>query len=285
MLREELRRADDAKVAIGHFNVSELVALQAVTAAARELHAPVLVGVSESERAFIGVRQIEALVRSIRDEYGLPIFLNADHTHSLAKAIEAARAGFDSVVFDASALPFAENASQTKKAVEDLKSINPSIVVEGEIGDIGTGSEIHREAPSSARVLSTVEEAKEFVNSTGVDVLAPAVGNMHGMTGGMAAGKVRKRLDIGRIREIKAATRVFMTLHGGSGTDDDDLRQAIKAGMTVVHVNTELRIAWRHGVEEGLARDPVEIAPYKILPAALERMRQVVLSRLELFRN
>jgi fructose-bisphosphate aldolase class II len=101
----------------------------------------------------------------------------------------------------------------------------------------------------------------------------------------MAAGKVRKRLDIGRIREIKAATRVFMTLHGGSGTDDDDLRQAIKAGMTVVHVNTELRIAWRHGVEEGLARDPVEIAPYKILPAALERMRQVVLSRLELFRN
>jgi fructose-bisphosphate aldolase class II len=162
MLREELRRADDAKVAIGHFNVSELVALQAVTAAARELHAPVLVGVSESERAFIGVRQIEALVRSIRDEYGLPIFLNADHTHSLAKAIEAARAGFDSVVFDASALPFAENASQTKKAVEDLKSINPSIVVEGEIGDIGTGSEIHREAPSSARVSRRSEGIREF---------------------------------------------------------------------------------------------------------------------------
>src|SRR5215475_4299032 len=142
-LRDVLDQAQKNGVAIGHFNVADLVLLKAVFAAARELKVPVLVGASEGEREFIGVRQIAALVRSLREEFDFPIFLNADHTHSLEKAVEAARAGFDSVVFDLSALPFDENMRQTKVAVEALKAINPAILVEGEIGDIGTGSEIH----------------------------------------------------------------------------------------------------------------------------------------------
>jgi len=97
--------------------------------------------------SFFGVRQIAALVRSLLEECDCPIFLNADHTHSLAKAIEAARAGFDAIVFDLSALPFEQNVRQTKEAVETLKTINSALLVEGEIGDIGTGSEIHEKAP------------------------------------------------------------------------------------------------------------------------------------------
>jgi ketose-bisphosphate aldolase len=282
-LRAVLQDAQAKGDAVGHFNISDLVLLKAVLAGARELNVPVVVGLSEGEREFVGTRTIGAVVRSLREEYDFPIFLNADHTHSLAKGIEAAKAGFDAIVFDLSALPFEENIRQTKQAVEALKAINPSMMVEGEIGDIGTGSEIHDAAPDLAKGLSSPEEAKQYVESTGVDILAPAVGNMHGMLRSMIKGETKKRLDIERIAGIKRATGTFLTLHGASGTDDDDLRRAIAAGVNVVHINTELRVAWRRGLEQGLSKMPDEVVPYKVFPPAVEAVKQVVLSRLRLF--
>jgi fructose-bisphosphate aldolase, class II len=213
------------------------------------LKVPVLIGVSEGERDFIGVRQIAALVRSLREEFSFPIFLNADHTHSLTRAMEAARSGFDSIVFDRSSMPFETNRRETKEAVVTLKSINPAILVEGEIGDIGTGSEVREQAQSLSSSLTTPAEAKQFVEATGIDILAPAVGNTHGMLKSMVQGGTKKRLDVARIAQIKTAVQVPLTLHGGSGTDDKDLRQAIAAGINIIHINTELRIAWRRGVE------------------------------------
>ena len=277
----ELARKD--RVALGHFNVSDLVVLKAVFSSAQELRVPVLVGASEGEREFMGVRQIAAVVRSLREEFDFPIFLNADHTHTLEKAIEAARAGFDTVVFDGSALSFEENARQTKEAVEALKAINPAILVEGEIGNIGTGSEIHQFAPDLSKYLTSPAEAKQFVEFTGVDVLAPAVGNMHGMSQKMVEGENKKRLDIQRIAAIRTAARVPLTLHGGSGTDDDDLRQAIAAGISIVHINTELRVAWRSGLEAGLSAQLNEVVPYKILPFAVTSVKLVACARLRLF--
>jgi fructose-bisphosphate aldolase class II len=282
-LRDVLQQAQKNGVAVGHFNVADLVLLKAVFAAAQELKVPVMVGVSEGEREFLGVRQIAALVRSLREEFDFPIFLNADHTHSLAKAVEAAKAGFDSIVFDLSALPFEENVRQTKEAIGVLKAINPDILIEGEIGDIGTGSEIHDTAPDLTRGLTSPEQAKQYVDATGVDILAPAVGNMHGMLKSMVEGETKKHLDIPRIAAIKAATQVPLTLHGGSGTEDEDFRRAIAAGINVVHINTELRVAWRRGLEEGLAKKPDDVVPYKILPFAVEAVKQVALSRLRLF--
>jgi fructose-bisphosphate aldolase class II len=284
-LRNVLEQAQENGVAVGHFNVADLVLLKAVFAAAQELQVPVIVGASEGEREFMGVRQIAVVVRSLGDEFDFPIFLNADHTHSLAKAVEAAKAGFDSIVFDLSALPFEENIRQTKEAVVALKAINPAILVEGEIGDIGTGSEIHVKAPDLSKGLTSHVEAKQFVESTGIDVLAPAVGNMHGMLKSMVQGETRKHLDIARIAQIKSATRIPLTLHGGSGTDDEDLRKAIAAGINIVHINTELRVAWRRGLEEGLTKKPDEVVPYKVLPFAVEAVKQVALSRLKLFNN
>jgi fructose-bisphosphate aldolase class II len=282
-LRNALEQSQKDGVAIGHFNVSDLVLLKAVVAAARDLKVPVAVGASEGEREFFGVRQIAALVRSLREEFDYPIFLNADHTHSLAHALDVAKAGFDSVVFDLSALQFEQNVRQTKEAVEALKAINPAILVEGEIGDIGTGSEIHDTAPDLSKGLTSPAQAKQFVESTGIDILAPAVGNMNGMLKSMVQGQARKRLDIERIAEIKSAVQIPLTLHGGSGTDDEDLRKAIRAGINIVHINTELRVAWRRGLEEGLRKEPDEVVPYKILPFALEAVEQVVRSRLALF--
>jgi ketose-bisphosphate aldolase len=280
-----LEQAQENGVAVGHFNVADLVLLKAVFAAAQELQVPVIVGASEGEREFMGVRQIAVLVRSLQDEFDFPIFLNADHTHSLAKAVEAAKAGFDSIVFDLSALPFEENIRQTREAVVALKAINPAILVEGEIGDIGTGSEIHDKAPDLSKGLTNPAEAKQFVESTGIDILAPAVGNMHGMLKSMVQGETRKHLDIARIAQIKSATRIPLTLHGGSGTDDEDLRKAIVAGINIVHINTELRVAWRRGLEEELTKKPNEVVPYKVLPFAVEAVKQVALSRLKLFNN
>jgi ketose-bisphosphate aldolase len=284
-LRSLLQQAQQNGTAVGHFNISDLVLLKAVFAAAQEVKVPVVVGLSEGEREFVGTRQIGALVRSLREEFDFPIFLNADHTHSLAKGLEAAKAGFDSIVFDLSGLPFKENVRRTRQAVEALKAINPGMLVEGEIGDIGTGSEIHESAPDLSKGLSTPEEAKQFVESTGVDILAPAVGNMHGMLRSMVAGETKKHLDIERIASVKQAAGVFLTLHGGSGTDDEDLRRAIAAGINIVHINTELRVAWRQGLEEGLAKHRDEVVPYKILPSAVDAVRQVVASRLKLFNS
>jgi len=284
-LRDVLDQAQKNGVAIGHFNVADLVLLKAVFGAARELRVPVMVGASEGEREFIGVRQIAALVRSLREEFDFPIFLNADHTHSLEKAIEAAKAGFDAIVFDLSALPFEQNVRQTKDAIKALKSINPVILVEGEIGDIGTGSEIHERAVDLSKGLTTPDDAKRFVESTGLDIFAPAVGNMHGMLKSMVKGETKKRLDIARIAQIKNATEVPLTLHGGSGTDDEDVRKAIAAGINIVHINTELRVAWRRGLEEGLATRREEVVPYKILPFVLESVKQVTLEHLRLFNS
>jgi len=282
-LREILQKAETRRMAIGHFNVSDLVTLKAVFEAAQDLNVPVIVGVSEGERQFMGVRQVAAIVKSVRDEWDFPIFLNADHTHSLASAMEAAHAGFDWVVFDLSTLPFEENIRQTKTAVEALKAVRPEILVEGEIGDIGSGSEIHDAAPDFQKGLTTPEQAKQFVQETGVDTLAPAVGNMHGMLKSMISGNSKKRLDVERIRAIKGATHIFMTLHGASGTDDDDFRAAIAAGMTVVHINTEVRLAWRGGFDRALAKQPEEIVPYKLLPEVVDSVKHVVAARLALF--
>jgi fructose-bisphosphate aldolase, class II len=284
-LRNALEQSEKDGVAIGHFNVADLVLLKAVAAAGRELKVPVAVGASEGEREFLGVRQIAVLVRSFSEEFDTPIFLNADHTHSLAHALDVAKAGFDSVVFDLSALPFDENVRQTKEAVEALKAINPAILVEGEIGDIGTGSEIHDKAPDLSKGLTSPQQAKEFVEATGIDILAPAVGNMHGMLKSMVQGQAKKRLQIDRIAEIKRAVQIPLTLHGGSGTDDEDLREAIGAGINIIHINTELRVAWRRGLEEGLCKEPDEVVPYKILPFAVKSVEEVARSRLALFNS
>ncbi len=292
-LREALADAEVRHAAIGHFNISELAALKGIFSAAQELShsspaansqwlVPILIGVSEGEREFIGVRQAVALVKSLREEYDYPIFLNADHTHSFEKAIEAAQAGFDEVLFDGSALAMEENIAETKKVVVAIRAIDPAIVTEGEIGYIGTSSEVIAEKPANL-ALSTPEEAVRFMKETGVDVLAPAVGNMHGLLKTMVAGTEQKRLNIARIGEIKKACGIWMTLHGGSGTADEDFKAAVAAGMDIVHVSSEIRLAWRRGVEAGLAANPGEIAPYKILPPAVLGIGEIVKNRLALF--
>jgi len=287
-LREVLEDASRRKVAVGHFNISDNVAFEAIVEAAQKLGVPVMVGVSEGERDFLGLEEAVALVQSVRKAHNLPIFLNADHTHSLERVRQAAEAGFDEILFDGSKLSLTENIAQTKEAVAIVKKINPAILVEGEVGYIGSSSEILKEIPQGAALspeaMTTPEEAARFVKETGVDAFAPAVGNMHGLLTSMVHGDVKKRLDIERIRAIRAAVpATYLTLHGGSGTADEDFTAAIAAGVNIIHINTEIRLAWREGMEEGLKAHPDEVAPYKIMPEAKAKIFEIVLARLKLF--
>ncbi len=290
-LREYIAEASEKKIAIGHFNISDVTALWAIFQAAQGLQSgqktPVLIGVSEGERAFIGVPQAAALVKSIREEFDYPIFLNGDHTYSFEKVKEAVDAGFDSVIFDGAQLSFEENVKQAKQCVdyanEVSKKTGRDILIEGELGYIGVSSKVWDSIPEGASIsgdaLTSPEKAKEFVEKTGVSLLAPAVGNIHGM----ARVGHNPHLDIERIAAIRQAAGVPLVLHGGSGIEDDDFTKGITAGMSIVHINTEIRVAYRKALELTLQKNPDEVAPYKYLKEGLKAMEKVVSARLKLF--
>jgi fructose-bisphosphate aldolase class II len=280
-LREYIAEAKKNGIAIGHFNVSTLDGVWAVVDAAKELNTPVIIGVSEGERDYIGVRQIAAVVKSIRDERGQPVFLNADHTYSFERVKEAIDAGFDAAIFDGAQLSFEENVAQAKRCVEYARACGRDVLIEGELGFIGTSSKILDAIPEGAVVgdaaMTTPEDATRFVQETGVDLLAPAVGNIHGVVkGGDPA------LNTKRVSEIASATHISLVLHGASGNSADDIRAAIKAGVTIVHVNTELRIAYRSGLLRAFSDNPDEVAPYKYLKSAKLAMQKVVEEKLKI---
>ncbi|MDP3991755.1 MAG: class II fructose-bisphosphate aldolase [Candidatus Colwellbacteria bacterium] len=288
-LREIIAEAEKKKVAIGHFNVSELAAFRAVTKAARDLGVPVIIGTSEGERDFIDIHDAVAMVRDLREKHGQPVFLNADHTHSIEKVKEAVEAGYDAILFDGAALPFEENIQKTREVVTYVKKMAPQILVEAEIGNIGSGSTIRKELPHGAAInpedLTTPEEAVRFVKGTEIDLLAPAVGNIHGMF----ANAPEPALDNQRIKLIREALRqaqgkpVPLVLHGASGNTDEELKTAITAGISIIHISTEIRVAWRKGVEKSLEEKPDEVTPYKLLSGAENKIYEIVLARLKLF--
>ena len=291
--RQILKEAVKKKVAIGHFNISDLAGLKAVVGAVSDLKVPVFIGTSEGEAKFLERRAIAAYVRTLREDLKLPIFLNSDHTHSFEEVKKAVAAGYDAILFDGGNLPLAENIKQTKKVVSYVRSKNKNILIEGELGNIGSGSIIRKDFPKGAAIksedLTSSDDALMFVKSTGVDILAPAVGNFHGMLarrspqgeGGFVGYDYP--LNIERIRQIKKAVKIPLVLHGGSGNSDSDFSAAIGAGINIIHISTELRVAWRRGLEKGLKENPEEISPYKLLVPAIDGMKEIICRRLQLF--
>ncbi|GMQ95329.1 MAG: class II fructose-1,6-bisphosphate aldolase [Patescibacteria group bacterium] len=280
-LKEILSEAEEKKTAIGHFNISNIEALWGIFRAAQGLDVPVIIGLSEGERDFVGVRQAVALVKSIREEYDYPIFINADHTYSFERVKEAVGAGFDAVIFDGAKLPMEENIAISKQCVEYAGSVAPSVLIEAELGYIGTSSKLLDEVPEGVMPdqLTTPEDAKRFVEETGIHMFAPSVGNIHGMLKGVSNPK----LNIERIKEIREAAGVPLVLHGGSGITDENFTDAINAGISLIHINTEIRIAYRDATKKSLEEHPEEIAPYRIMKPAVEAVQGVVERRLRLF--
>ena len=278
-LREAIEGAREKGIALGHFNVSDSNQFNAIVAAAVAAKMPVVVGASEGERAFFGVRALAALVASARAS-GVPVYLNADHTYSVELVKEAIDAEFDAVIFDGSHLPLDENIAQTREAVAYARACGREVLVEGEIGRIGTSSKLLDKVPDDVdAALTTTDEAARFVRETGVDLLAPAVGTLHGR---LKSGAM-PRIDTKRIEEIREAAGVPLVLHGGSGSSDEDFVAAIKAGIALVHINTDIRVAYRKGIEAGLAKDADEIAPYRFLAPGVEGVKQATERYVRLF--
>lgn len=267
--------------AIGHFNVADSIVLRAVVEACKTLQAPAFFGTSEHEAEFLGYAQAVALRDAYRKETGLPVFVNADHHKSFETAKLAVDAGYDSIHLDASKLPDKENQELTKKVVDYAHSVNPEISVEGEIGYIVTdSSQVYKEAveiPESS--LTTPEQAKEFVEATGVDRLAIAVGTVHGI---VEAGNPHIHLD--RLAEIHAAIPSMpLSLHGGSGTPQEDIKGSLSLGISNIHISTEIRVAFATALREELGRNPDETTPYKYFGAAREAAQKVIEGKLGLF--
>lgn len=281
-LREYIKEAGEKGVAIGHFNISNLEGLHGIYNAAKKLNLPVIIGVSEGEESFVGLNQVVALVRSIREQDNYPIFLNADHHGSFERVKACIDAGFDMVIIDGAHLPYEENVSLTKKCVDYAKEFseknNKEVLVEAELGYIGSGSNIKDSIPEGAGILTLPEEAKRFAFDTGIDLLAPSIGSVHGL---IKSGK--PHIDAKRTKEIKEITNLPLVLHGGSGLRDEDFVNAIKAGVNIVHINSEIRLAWKEAVEEFIKNNPNEINPSKILEPAKNAIEKIVEERLKLF--
>jgi fructose-bisphosphate aldolase class II len=282
-LKQYLKEADEKHSVVAHFNMSNIESMWAIFRAAKRIKAPVIIGTSEKEREFMGAKQCVALIKSLREEFDYPIFLNADHTYSFEKVKEAVDAGYDAVIFDGVKLPLDENIEETKKCVDYAKSKNADIIVEGELGYIGTSSKMYDMLPNdvhvSADALTKPEDAERFVKETGVDLFAPAVGNIHGML----KNSLGPALDIDRIKAIRESAGVPIVLHGGSGTTNHDFRRAILAGISVIHISTELRVAFRRSLEATLKKDMEELAPYRIMENSVFEMEKVVEERLKIF--
>lgn len=284
-LKQTVWEAREKKVAVGHFNISNLEALWGIFNAAKSLNVPVIIGVSEGERDFVGVKLVAAAVKSIREEFDYPIYLNADHTYSFDRVKEAIDAGFDSVIVDGAKLSFEENVKMTKQCVDYARSSGREVLVEAELGYIGQSSKVLDEIPEGVMLdessLTDPAKAKEFVELTGVDMLAPAVGNFHGML----RGGVDPKLNIERVKQVSETTGIPLVLHGGSGNSEDDFKQAIANGINIVHINTEIRLAFRDAVKKALEDYPDEVAPYKFLKPGMLAVQEVVEKKLRFFNN
>lgn len=279
-LREAILEHQKAGKAIGHFNFSDSNQLHAIAQAAKETNLPVIAGLSEGERDFFPLSHARAIVDIYRAQ-GLEMFLNADHTYSVEKVQRAISAGVDSVVVDGAKLPIEENILMLSTCVKYARASGRDVVMEGELGYIGTSSKPLDSLPEgvSPENLTSAEDAKRLIEASGADCLAPAVGNVHGMLKFAKEPKLHPE----RVKEIANVVRIPLVLHGASGNTEEEISACIKAGMAVVHINTELRVTYRKGLENSLKNNPDEVAPYKFLAPAVEDMKKFIAEKLQLF--
>lgn len=284
-MKRILKQAQQGKYALGAFNFSTAEVLKAIVAGAKEMSAPIIVATSEGEAGFIGMMEAAALVSAWRIASKIPIILNLDHGKSLEKIKKAIAAGYNAIHFDGSGLNYQENLKQTKAVVDYVREVEKTfyrdIIVEGELGYLRGSSSLHKEALEiKPEDLTKPAQAKEFVEKTGIDSLVIAIGNAHGVF-----AKGEEKLNLERLAEIKNAVgkKVFLVLHGGSGIPEDDVKKAIELGIVKVNVNTELRAAYKFGIEKELKEKPEETTPYKILAESVGAVKEVVRNKIKIF--
>jgi len=279
-----LEKAQKEQWAMGQFNFSDFTQMKAILSAGEKMKSPVILGTSEGESSFFGLDEAVALRNLLRKKTGMPIFLNLDHGKSFEYIKKAIDAGYDMVHFDGSKLPLEENIRITKEVVKYAK--RKGVTVEGEVGKIGNdSSKLYSEKfEIKEEDLTQPDQAKDYVDKTKVNLLAVSVGNFHGIE----ASGIDPNLRLDVLKAIKEALRqaqgnnTFLVLHGGSGTPEDDIREAIKLGIVKININTELRLAFSGNLRRSLS-NVEEIVPYKFLANSMDSVRKIVELKIKLF--
>ena len=284
--RESIKRAREGHYAIGAFNIDNQETLIAVSKAAAKMHAPVMVEVSDGEVKAMGIENVRDMVTNYRQEYGIEMYINLDHSPSVESAKAAIDAGFEFIHIDISQANHnatdEEIVNSTKEVVNYAKFTGA--IVESEPHYFGGSSNVHKEAfdyKEIKKTFSTPRGASNFVRDTGIDTFAAAVGNLHG------SYPVPKMLDLDLLARIRKAlpSSVNISLHGGSGTPGHFFEEAVRIGVTKINVNSDMRRAFRDTLEKVLRENPNEYAVVKLMPEVYEAVQLVVESKLKSYNS
>lgn len=269
-----LAHADKHNYAVGAFNINNMEIIQAIAEAATETMSPVVLQASQGAIKYAGIEYIAALGKLVAKNSPVPVTLHLDHGTNFEDIMKCIRYGFSSVMIDASKYPLEENIAKTKEIVKIAHSVGVS--VEAELGKIG-GTEEQIVVSDAEATYTDPEEAKVFVEETGVDSLAIAVGTAHGVYQG------EPKVDFKRIEEINKVVDIPLVLHGSSGVPYETLKKAISLGICKVNIDTDIRASFAEAVGSFCKEHPEEIDPRKILGPAREAMKEVVKEKMEVF--
>ncbi len=282
--RNAMARARAEHFALGAFNLDNQETLKAVVRAAANKKAPLLVEISQGEVDALGIDNVRDMVDNYKAEFGVEIYINLDHSPTIAGAIAGIEAGFEFIHIDISQAR--KDATVEEIIAETKQVVNyatlTGAMVESEPHYFGGSSNVHKEAidyNEIKKTFSTPEGARAFVEATGIDTFAAAVGNLHG------SYPVPKKLDIELLQQIRNAIDCNISLHGGSGTPGHYFVDAVKIGVTKININSDMRVAYRKTLEQVLADNPTEYAVVKLMDTVVEAVQAVVESKLDMFNS
>jgi fructose-bisphosphate aldolase, class II len=267
--------ANEHSFAVPAFNISDWAMFQGIVEISEETNAPLLVAIHPDEVRHIGREMITGIIeRSHRSS--VPIAIHWDHGATYEQILEAIRFGFTSVMIDGSLKPFEENVAISRKVTESAHALGLS--VEAELGTIGA-NDSYAEAGSAEIIYTDPDDAVTFVEQTGVDSLAVAIGTFHGLY----PAHLKPELKLDLLKEIKSRVEIPLVLHGGSGNPDDEIREAARIGINKINISTDIKIAYHNKMREVLGNDPKMREPNAIQPACIEAMKVVAAQKIELF--
>lgn len=271
-------KAYKRRYAVGAFNFSTIEILKGIFQASLNQKADVMISTSEGELKHFGPENAVAVVKSLGKRTKNNLTLHLDHGKSFDIVKKCVKAGYPSIHIDASSKEFNANIKLTKKVVKYCKGL----WVEGELGSISGSSTLHKQTYSEIvkeEFMTSPNQAKEFVEKTGINSLAVSIGNVHGVWKGSP------KLDFKRLEQIHKKVKIPLVLHGGSGIPDKDIRKAVKHGIAKINVNTEMRIAFSKALRETINKDKQQKVPYKLLYSTIPAVQQVVEKKIKLFKG
>lgn len=282
--RELMERAKQEKFAVGAFNIDNQETLIAICKAAQKLQSPVLVELSDGEVKAIGLKNVRDMVDNYKQEYGIEMYINLDHSPNVEKAKAGIDAGFEFIHIDVSQANHdatdEEIISATREVVEYAKKTGA--LVESEPHYFGGSSNIHTEEINYEEIkktFSTPDGAKSFVDATGIDTFAAAIGNLHGKY------PVPKILDLELLKKVRDSITCNISLHGGSGTPLNYFVDAVKIGVGKININSDMRYAYRVTLEKMLSENPKQFAIIKLMPPVIEAVQKVVEEKIQAFNS